>query len=242
MADTREELLSKPWFGFDLDDTLHEFRKASGAATTVALSHIATQHQILLKDLKAAYKKVLARGTWNSFTDGRTSLQYRKERFANLLEMFYIVPTSEFLDILAARYKTALEQSLEIKPGAAGLLKYLKEKGKKVVVITEGPEDAQKWTLEKLGLIEHVDYLATSNRLGVSKAAGLFPRVLDELQIKGEDLVFVGDSYPRDVVPALAEGIRAVYYAENGGISFKSEPLRITSLETLEIFLKGKGV
>jgi putative hydrolase of the HAD superfamily len=117
MADTREELLSKPWFGFDLDDTLHEFRKASGAATTVALSHIATQHQILLKDLKATYKKVLARGTWNSFTDGRTSLQYRKERFANLLEMFYIVPTSEFLDILAARYKTALEQSLEINQG-----------------------------------------------------------------------------------------------------------------------------
>lgn len=169
-------------------------------------------------------------------------MEYRKERFANLLEMFYIVPTSEFLDTLAARYKTTLEHSLELKPGAAGLLKYLKEKGKKVVVITEGPDDAQKWTLEKLGLMEHVDHLATSNRLGVSKAAGLFPRVLDELQIKGDDLVFVGDSYPRDVVPALAEGIRAIYYAENGGISFKSELLRITSLETLEILLKGEGV
>jgi putative hydrolase of the HAD superfamily len=82
MADLQAQILSKPYFGFDFDDTLHSFRAASTAATSSTLSHIATEHQILLKALKAAYKEFFARVAWNSFTDGRTSVAYRKERFA----------------------------------------------------------------------------------------------------------------------------------------------------------------
>jgi hypothetical protein len=72
MTYIRDEFLSKPWFRFDLDDTLHESRKAFGVTTSATLSHVATKRQIQLEHVKAAWKHVLARETWNSFTDGRT--------------------------------------------------------------------------------------------------------------------------------------------------------------------------
>ena len=240
MTDLKTQLLSKSWFGFDLDDTLHEFRKASRTATEAALARIATSHNILLQDLKSAYKKVLQQGTWNSFTDGRTSDQYRKERFASLMRRFDLTPTDEFLRNLAVVYKDALGKALERKTGARELLVILRERGKKVAVITEGPQDAQEWTLEKLGLAEHMDFLATSNKYGISKTTGLFTEVLKELKIKGEEMVFVGDSYERDVVPAIAEGILAIHYQENGRSSLNCKPFRIKSLETLEDLL-GEG-
>jgi putative hydrolase of the HAD superfamily len=158
----RSILQTKTWFGFDLDDTLHEFRKASGAAVLTTLSKISSVHQIPTEDLQAAYKKA----------------------------------------------------------GARSLLTYLKSVGKKVVIITEGPHDAQEWTLEKLGLLDQVDSLATTNFFSVSKVGGLFNKVLGELKFDAEDLVYVGDSWERDMLPARACGIYSVYYSERGSLGW----------------------
>ena len=69
------------------------------------------------------------------------------------------------------------------------LLPYLRSIGKKIVIITEGPQDAQEWTIEKLGLAEHVDVLVIMNKFGKSKIEGLFARVLEALGIEGRDMV-----------------------------------------------------
>ena len=234
----RSILHKKTWFGFDLDDTLHEFRKASGAAILTTLSKISSDHKIPINDLQSAYKKVLAQKTAQAFTDGKTSDDYRKERFAAVLENFSIEATTTLLDALAAVYKTELAHSLELKAGAKSLLTYLKSLGKKIVVITEGPQDAQEWTLEKLGLSDQVDYVATTNFFGVSKVEGLFEKVLGELKIDAKDLVYVGDSWERDILPTRACGIFPVYYSENGDSKLDGDELRISNLSVLEDILK----
>lgn len=235
MADVRKSLLEKTWFGFDLDDTLHEFRKVCRIATTEILRHLATEHQIPLEDLTDAWAKTIATDDWQCFTDGRASDEYRKERFAAVLENFSISPTPEVLYNYAAQYKTALEQSLELKPGALSLLAYLKSIGKKVVVISEGPHDAQQWTLEKLGIADFVDFLATSNKYGLTKNAGLFQQVLVDLKVEAKDVVFIGDNFERDVVQARKAGICAIHYSEKGS----DEPLSVTNLGSLESVLRG---
>jgi putative hydrolase of the HAD superfamily len=111
-----------------------------------------------------------------------------------VLQSFCVEATPEFLDELAAVYKTQLKLSLELKEGAMSLLAYLKSIGKKIIVITEGPQDAQEWTLENLGPSKYVDYLATTNHFGVSKVDGLFEKVLAEVGIEAEELAYVGDS------------------------------------------------
>ena len=51
-------------------------------------------------------------------------------------------------------YDLTLTQSLELKCGALSLLMLVKSMGKKVVVITEGPQDAQERTLQSLGIVD----------------------------------------------------------------------------------------
>ena len=72
------ECISKPWFGFDLDDTLHEYRKASKVATAAVLDCIHNKYGISIDDLKSAYSEILKTSTSTAFTDGRPSDSYRK--------------------------------------------------------------------------------------------------------------------------------------------------------------------
>lgn len=74
------------------------------------------------------------------------------------------------------------------------------------MIITEGPRDAQKWTVEQLGLAPHVDVLVTSNEVGLAKDAGLFGEVLERCGIRKED-----------VVPAKAVGVLGVLFDERDG-------------------------
>ncbi|KAF4632001.1 hypothetical protein G7Y89_g6138 [Cudoniella acicularis] len=159
----RKALLEKTWFSFGLDDTLHEFRKAPSAAVLTTLTQISAKHQIPLTDLQNSHKKILALKKAQAFSDSRTSDEYRKERFAAVLDKFAIPITPKMLGDLAGIYKETLEKSLELKLGVKSLFAYLRLMGKKIAAITEGPQDAQVWTVEKLGFAFLVDFLATTN-------------------------------------------------------------------------------
>ncbi|KAI9786028.1 MAG: hypothetical protein M1835_003197 [Candelina submexicana] len=224
-------LRTKTWFSFDLDDTLHEFRKASSAATETSLTFISYLHPASsLEELKTTYATILADKTSQAFTNGKTSTEYRKERFASLLEAHNITYTASFLDKLAMLYKQGLKQNLQLTAGALHLLQYLKSRAKKVMIISEGPLDAQEWTMESLGLTPFVDVLVTSNDMGLSKVDGLFGAVLAKHKIREDDMVFVGDNAVRDIEAARAAGIEAVLYAEGSNCRLKRGEASINSL------------
>lgn len=207
-------LASKSWFGFDLDDTLHEFRKASRSASRAVLTDIAARFGIAVHVLEQDYAGILKSATINAFTDGRTSTEYRTERFAALLDGRGLQHSKKYLDSLVQRYKSSLKSALQLKPGALQLLQYLKQHGKKVIIVTEGPTDAQVWTVQQLGLEPYVDALVTTNEIGKSKVDGLFTEVLCIHQIPVKNLVYVSDNEIRDIVPAIKAGILAIHYSE----------------------------
>ncbi|KAI4250375.1 MAG: hypothetical protein L6R42_008728 [Xanthoria sp. 1 TBL-2021] len=228
----KDALSSRTHFGFDLDDTLHSFRKASGAASAAVFEHLAsattstpTKTPPTIEELKTTYTEILSRTTSTAFADGKTSTEYRKDRFTALMQAHNLNSPNneETLSHLLTLYKHTLQASLSLKPGAAHLLSKLKSLGKTIVVITEGPEDAQRWTLEQLGIAEKIDVLMTSNAIGKSKTEGLFGEVLGRLGIAAEKMVVVGDSVARDVEPAKAEGILTVLYDEGGSVRLEVE-------------------
>jgi putative hydrolase of the HAD superfamily len=171
-------LASKSWFGFDLDDTLHEFRKASRIASQDVFANIAARFGNAIVVLEKDYAAILKSATKSAFTDGRTSTEYRKERFAALLDGCDFEYTETYLESLVEQYKSVLGNALQLKSGALQLLQYLRQQGKKVIIITEGPTDAQIWTIQQLGLEPYVDVLVTTNEVGKSKTDGLFTDVL----------------------------------------------------------------
>uniref|UniRef100_A0A8H7NM73 Uncharacterized protein n=1 Tax=Bionectria ochroleuca TaxID=29856 RepID=A0A8H7NM73_BIOOC len=235
-------LSEKPWFGFDLDDTLHEFRRASSAAVEAVLRAISDHTGADLALLKETHSQVLKEKTASAFSDGKTSFDYRRERFTAVLLRLSLQSDDEtFLTNLLQVYETTLTRSFELKAGAIQLFETLKRLGKKIVVITEGPQDAQERTVEALGLARHIDFLATTNRFRASKTDGMFGKVLEHLDISPGDMVFVGDNEERDVRMATAAGIFSIYYAEALDVSLTVDGPRIKSLRELQYLLEGVG-
>ncbi|KAJ5573648.1 uncharacterized protein N7459_008075 [Penicillium hispanicum] len=233
-------LSQKKWFGFDLDDTLHEFRKASGQASQSVFEAIDDTYGLDIDRLKTTYQQILRTATANAFTDGRTSTQYRRERFTRLLQAHGIddsglgsdeaKPVDPLLDI----YKSSLKSSLALKEHALPLLQTLQQLGKKVIVITEGPADAQEWTVKELGLWPYIDVLVTTNEVGRSKVDGLFKVMLERYGIAVDEIVYFGDNELRDIQPAQEEGILAVLYDEKQQSRLEdSASLRVQSWEAL---------
>jgi len=220
---TTERLKNATWYFFDLDDTLHEFRKVSSAAVDATLHLILENHAhhelssgepLTVAELRAEYLKILKTNTSDAFVDGKTSHEYRAERFQGVMNAFGIDCTEQQMQMLLDTYETAIMQNLQLKEGAIPLLETLKQQGKKVAIITEGPQDSQERTVAALGLEPYFDRLVTTNKLGVAKIDGLFGKALEMVGVRGEEVVMVGDSWDRDVVPAVEAGIKCVWFAE----------------------------
>ncbi|KAL8861178.1 MAG: hypothetical protein Q9178_002394 [Gyalolechia marmorata] len=233
----RAILTKRTWIGFDLDDTLHEYRRSSGIATNSVLAEISAQHGTPISALQNEYSIILKTKTANAFSDGKTSFDYRRERFTSVLNHFSLLHDDHFISHLLTLYEANLTASLELKCRALAILSLLKEIGKKIVIITEGPQDAQERALRALGINKFIDFLATTTHFGVSKTDNLFPQVLDHLCITPDDMVYIGDSEERDMKPATAAGIFSVHFAETELVSLDTIPPKINTLWKLQYIL-----
>ena len=235
----RAILTERTWIGFDLDDILHEFHRSSRIATNRVLAEISKRHGTPISALKDEYSMVLKMKTANAFSDGKTSFNYRRERFASVLSHFSLPQDDQFIFNLLELYEAKLIASLELKCGALDLLSLIKDMGKKIIVITEGPQDAQERAVRGLGIDGFIDFLATTTHFGVAKTDGLFPRVLEHLCVTSGDIVYIGDNEERDMKPALAEGIFSIHLAEMKHVSFNTIPPKINTLRKLQYILSN---
>lgn len=231
---------SKQYFGFDLDDTLHEFRKASAFASLTVIEAIHRDTGIEIDSLRTTYSDILRTKTASAFTEGRMSTEYRRDRFSRLLQAHGSETFDTILERLLDIYKNSLQAALELKPGALSLLQTLKRLDKKTIIITEGPQDAQEWTVRELGIAPYIDILVTTNEVGRSKIDGLFSVILEKYGIDAGGIVYVGDNEARDVVPARSEGLLAVLYDEREEARLNEvDGLCVSSLGELEDILSA---
>lgn len=187
----RAVLAGKSWIGFDLDDTLHEFRRSSGIAVTEIIQKISSRYGTPVLTLRDEYSKVLKEKTANAFSDGKTSFDYRRERFSSLLSRLCLPQDDIFMTEILELYESSLIASLELKCGALELLSALKGMGKKIVVVTEGPQDAQERTVRALGIDGYIDFLTTTNHFHATKTENLFTRVLETFGISSTDIAYI---------------------------------------------------
>ena len=96
---------------------------------------------------------------------------------------------------------TPSQGNLKLKEGAAEALRECKLSGYSVMIVTEGPQDAQETTLERLGLAQYADLLVTSGRERVSKRDGLLKRALEIAACAPDELIYIGDSLVSDILP-----------------------------------------
>lgn len=234
------QLREAKWYAFDLDDTLHSFRKASAAAVKAVLDVVHERSGRTLGELEVEYKRILTQGTAAAFVDGKTSHQYREDRFRQLAQSFDIKLDDGQMQDLVNLYEKVLTESLELEPGVLDLFRTLKSYGHKIAIITEGPQDAQERTVEALGIAPYIDYLANTNKPRVAKIDGLFVKVLEHLELEPKDMIMIGDSWDRDIVPATQAGIYCIYYSEvERTLESRDHQTRIGQFEKFEALVEA---
>jgi putative hydrolase of the HAD superfamily len=201
------------WIAFDLDDTLHYFKRASGQASEAVFGDIERQFGIGAGELSESYGEILRKAQSKHFSQPKTSREYRAARFGALLDGFAEEPSPQ-LDRLLDIYDAALDEALELKPGAREALKAARRADLSVMVVSEGPHDAQETTIERLGIASSIDLLLTSAGEGASKSDGLFERALECAGCRPQEVLCVGDSLDRDIAPTSSLGIASVYVGD----------------------------
>jgi len=235
-------VLTKAVF-FDLDDTLHDFKRASGGAISLIYEKIASRHGIDRIQLKVRYEELLRQAEEYAFLDGRSSTDYRLERVDNLLRTFGI-KDEKFAMELVQLYGEELEKRLNLFPDVVPLLERLQEQYK-LYIVTEGPSDAQQHALEVLGIRDYFTDIFISGEVKKIKSTGeLFRHAIKESGYSTQDIVLVGDSYKRDVVGGLTAGLRVIWLNRKNEKIETTQPTpyrEIRDLNELEGRLKRTG-
>ena len=120
---------------FDLDDTLHDFSAASAAATHAVYDDISQRDGIAHDALHHTYQQIISASV-KSFTDGRTSYEYRYDRMSALLKRFSLHSTARAHQCVEI-YAQVLKSALTLEDGAIDALTSLKARSIRIAVISE---------------------------------------------------------------------------------------------------------
>jgi len=195
---------------FDLDNTLHNFHFAANKAMEVVYKEIKKHNQISLIDLKCHYKNLIKQVEKDAFTTLKSSHEYRLERFSKLLKITSIYKKELALKLRDV-YGEKFEQNIVCENSMQEQIKLLSKKFD-IHIVTEGPKDAQKRTLNILNIENNIQHLFTSEDFAKKKETGeLFKHVINTIETPKKNVIVIGDSLLRDIQGATKCGIRTIH-------------------------------
>jgi YjjG family noncanonical pyrimidine nucleotidase len=197
---------------FDLDDTLFDHRLC--AQTALSELHAAYEdfrsspfHEF--EQLHASFLEDLHRRVMT----GELPLeQARQERFRRLFTALGVTPRDEIVIEAAETYRDGYRRIRQPVSGAAALLAAVKERAR-VAIVSNNLLEEQQDKLRHCALDHYIDVLVVSEEAGVSKPEPrIFEIALERLGCSKDEVVMVGDSWPADIVGAIAAGIRPIWF------------------------------
>ncbi|TYB93759.1 MAG: noncanonical pyrimidine nucleotidase, YjjG family [Kosmotoga sp.] len=193
---------------FDLDNTLLDFNKSQREALKRSMKRYGL---IVDEKMQELYEKINEKW-WSYFAQGK----YEKD---------YIVVTrfKEFFEAAGIKNadpkKTSKEYLDELSklaffmPGAEKALKYLKQKGQRMAVITNGVERVQQGRSKKVNLDRFIEFVLTSERVGKPKPE---PEIFFEASKRSgvplEKSIYIGDNPDSDLQGAQRAGIDFILF------------------------------
>ena len=186
---------------FDMDDTLYD---TSGFASIAR---------------RAAVKSMVHNGLQCSEEEGYEHLmEIVREKGSNYSKHFNILTNdingSEDPLIIVngiITYHNTKFAMLKLQPDSFAILLYLKSKGYKVGLISNGKEFKQWEKLIRLGLYPFFDEIVTSESVGVEKPdAKIYQIAMDRLNVTKGTSIMVGNNFDVDIMGAYNAGMQSM--------------------------------
>lgn len=216
---------------FDIDGTLykksqtHKYLILSGLVHPILSLKYNSMRQNMRKADGYDVKPVLTRSEFRA----KEALCLKiEDNYEELYERVFFIPWEK--------------RSQNLKPfeGVKDALALLKEKGYVLAALSDFPLGHK---LEYLGLSAFFDYKASSEDSGYLKPNGTsFKVMLDELSLPPGEVLYVGDSYSKDIIGAKKMNMRAVLINKHAGArGYPEADLVLTGWDKfIKIMLEGE--
>ncbi len=201
----------------DIDDTVVDW---IGPATDAVVAAIATHPAVAGADPSGLARRFLeiVEETHVAFLAGELTMdEVRAKRISRLIgEHGTHLAPSEAME-LAADYRAAYLEARRPVDGAPELLAEVRDRGIRVVAVTNNVLAEQEDKLDHLGIRERFDALVVSEAVGVTKPdPRIFAVALAAARCRADEAVMLGDSWTNDVRGALDAGIGAAWLNRRG--------------------------
>lgn len=222
---------------FDIDNTMYDFDRAHQTAMTVlgayAKENFGMEQEETARLVKQCMDIVTERTGENC-----AALHNRLLRFQCFLEQIGCADYRKAMEMYHAYWDTVLEV-MEPEPGLCELLSRLKERGIKLGIGSDMTAYMQYKKLEKLGVLQYLDFLVTSEEAGAEKPTPrFFELCLKKAGCKAQECVFIGDSLSKDVIGPTKCGLIGTYYNPKGKKA--AEAAGYPVIKSYEEYMRGE--
>jgi len=202
---------------FDLDRTLWDFEgNAKQTLSDLYQEFELFNHFKTFEEFRSIFEVHNDR-LWEEYRHGRIAKDMlRKLRFDLTLKSVK-VKNEHLANLLDTRYISDSPQKTRLMPNAVELLEYLKQRGYRMLIITNGFNEVQWIKLKVCGLEQYFDKMLTSENVGHQKPdPRIFNHALKEAGCRASRALMIGDDFAVDIAGAKDAGIDQVYYNPNG--------------------------
>jgi putative hydrolase of the HAD superfamily len=189
----------------DLDNTLYNYKLSHQAGLSQAYTFLNKHISISREDFLDCYNQ--SRTKVKDRTAHTAASHHRLLYFQDLLETLEI-PAIPLSLKLYEMYWQHYFQAMKLYPGALTFLDSAKQNRKKIGIITNLTAEIQYRKLEHLRIAKYIDYLTTSEEIGIEKPdPKIFFYALKKMCMNPHEVCMIGDDIDADIYGASSYGI-----------------------------------
>lgn len=189
----------------DLDDTLYDHSVAQNKAYKKVNQYLKIKYNLNIYPELNKIKKLL-KNELNTASSHNRFIYFKK-----IVENTNI-PFRE-ITIINDIFWEEFFQNISLRGYTIDFLNNLKGWGKKIIILTNFQTEYQIKKLEKLNILNLVDYIITSEEVGYEKPSfKMFDEVLRKTDLRKEELIMIGDDLIRDIQASKDYGIYAFHF------------------------------
>ena len=191
---------------FDLDDTLTNDYENCKIAFTVTMNSIGKEYS----DEEFLRFREIDKDTWDRRAKGELLTPYEDDKVkmtewirASRFMRFFgenTFPYEKYVE-LSNTYIHGMKEHVVSREGSYDVIKYLYDKGYKLIIATNGPLIPLKTKIEKLGITQFIETVFSAEEVGVMKPhKEYYNGLLKKAGIDNkEEVLFIGDDLDKDI-------------------------------------------
>lgn len=214
---------------FDLDNTLWDFSANSREAMIQTLEYLGFINQLDSFDKYFLLYEQINESLWADYRAKKITKQSLiVERFSRSLNAFHI--TNQDWESINRLYLECMALQTRLFPNTMETLHYLKAKGYKMHIITNGFMEVQHAKLRNCGLTVFFGKVFISEEIKTTKPhREIFEHALKSTNALKRKSIMIGDSWETDIEGAMAFGMDQIMFL-NMGRNKVPESIESTSL------------